>query len=48
MKWTDVREGSSLKRRLAAQFGGDRDSYTKAKTGFILDAAKRAKRAHFG
>jgi GrpB-like predicted nucleotidyltransferase (UPF0157 family) len=36
---------ASLKRRLAAQFKGDRESYTKAKTGFILEAAKLAQRA---
>jgi GrpB-like predicted nucleotidyltransferase (UPF0157 family) len=33
---------ATLKRLLAAQFQADRESYTKAKTGFILDAAKRA------
>ena len=33
---------ATLKRLLAAQFQGDRQSYTKAKTGFIEDAATGA------
>jgi len=39
---------ATLKRLLAAQFQGDRQSYTKAKTGFIEDAATRAGRRSNG
>ena len=39
---------ATLKRLLAAQFQGDRQSYTKAKTGFIEDAATGAGRRSNG
>jgi GrpB-like predicted nucleotidyltransferase (UPF0157 family) len=38
----------TLKRLLAAQFQSDRESYTKAKTGFIHDAEMRAAPAENG
>ncbi len=37
-------EYAALKRRLAAQFGADREAYTEAKTEFITSIEERARR----
>ena len=42
-----AREYEALKLRLAGIHGGDRVAYTKAKTDFILDVTRKAKR-HYG
>jgi GrpB-like predicted nucleotidyltransferase (UPF0157 family) len=39
-------EYAVLKTRLAAQFGGDRDGYARAKTPFIEGVVERARREH--
>jgi GrpB-like predicted nucleotidyltransferase (UPF0157 family) len=39
-----ARQYAQVKRRLAAQFGSDREGYTEAKSGFIQDIEERARR----